>query len=72
MLKFTLKLLLITSLFCSVALADGDQGSGGLADENNCRENCLTAKQTVRVLKDNQTEDYFLTFIKDFLNRILG
>lgn len=80
MLKFTLKILLVISLFCSVALAEGDQGSGGFAEGDqgsggkNCVENCLVDNQKMRVFKDNQTEseDYLLTFIRDFLTRILG
>lgn len=69
MLKLTIKLTLIISLFCSVVIA-GDQGEGGFTegDQGEGGAKCTEC------VKENQKEskDHWLIFIEDYLNKILG
>lgn len=69
-----LRIVLVISLFSSIALADGDMGSGGFTDGDMgsggkpCA-NCQTIDQTDR--NTNETND-LLGYVQDFLAKILG
>jgi hypothetical protein len=76
--KFTMKVALVISLFCStaiVALADGQMGSGTKA----CQTNCLVGGQPTigdvdtKTAKD-ETNDLpnIFEFLKDFVSEIFG
>jgi hypothetical protein len=68
--KSTIKFALVIVLFCSTAFADGEMSNGG----KTCTTNCFVGGQTnTTVINDNnvdKSENYLLTFVKDFLNEI--
>ncbi len=68
--KLTIKFALVIALFCSTAFADGEMTSGG----RTCTTNCFADGQTnTTIISDNnvdKSENYLLTFVKDFLNGI--
>lgn len=73
--KFTIKFVLVISLFSSIALADGNQGSGGFTDGNQgsggktCTQNCVVADQTDKATKETNS---LLEYVQEFLEKILG
>lgn len=74
--KLTIKLFLIISLFCSIALADGDQSTGnknggGLTCIECVNENGLEDKKTDDE-KNKEGTDTFLNFIQNFFGKLLG
>ncbi|CAN5505067.1 hypothetical protein BH10ACI1_BH10ACI1_26830 [soil metagenome] len=75
--KSMLKIFLVISLFSSIALADGDMGTGGFTDGDmgtggkTCTQNCPTVNQTVKNSKDQEINSV-LEYVQDFLARILG
>jgi len=66
--KSIFKLILVVSLFSSVAFADGDMGSGG----KTCTSNCLAAipQPTEKDSALTQPDDSTLTAIQEYLNSI--
>lgn len=73
--KFTLKFVLVISLFSSIAFAEGDQGSGGFTDGDQgsggrtCTQNCIAVDQTDKATKETNS---FLEYVQEFLEKILG
>lgn len=73
--KFTIKFVLVISLFSSIAFAEGDQGSGGFTDGDQgsggktCTQNCVIADQTD---KTGKATDSLLGYVQEFLEKILG
>jgi len=73
--KFTLKIVLVISLFSSIAFADGDQGSGGFTDGDQgsggrtCTQNCVIADQTDKTVKETNS---LLEYVQEYLEKILG
>jgi hypothetical protein len=71
MLKLTIKIMLIVSIFSSVVLADGDMGSGGKSCPNG--QTCRGAIETTETTVENTCEtDSILNFIRDYLFSIFG
>lgn len=66
---------MVISLFSSIALADGNQGSGGFTDGNQgsggktCTQNCVIADQTDKTVKETNS---LLEYVQEFLEKILG
>ena len=76
--KLTLKTFLVIALFSSIALADGNMGTGGFTEDGNmgtggktCTQNCPVIEQTDKNSKDQETNG-FLGYVQDFLAKILG
>lgn len=74
--KTTMKLFLILSLFCSVALADdGDMNSGnksgGSGGGLTCAE-CVITEPAPTSETGQETEDPFTRFFRDFFFMIIG
>lgn len=67
--KLTIKLFLIISLFCSVALA-GDMDEGGLA----CSECVVEVKEHKDFSKSEkiEVETSFVSFIRNFFGKMFG
>ncbi len=72
--KLTMKLFLIISLFCSVALADdGDMNTGNKSDDGSgggltCAECVIYGDTEDNAEKDNS----IIMIIRDFLSDLLG
>ena len=66
--KSIFKLILVVSLFSSVAFADGDMGNGN----KTCTSNCLAAppQLTEKDSASTQPDDSTLTAIQEYLNSI--
>jgi hypothetical protein len=74
--KLTLKLILVLSLFSSVAFADGDMGNGGEGDMGNGGKTCPQNQQTCRPAEPPTTTDdetgSILSLIRTYLGLTLG
>ncbi len=70
--KLTIKFALVIALFCSTAFAEGEMGTGGKTCPQG--QTCLVSSPTITVEDKNQndSEDSFLVFVKDFLAGIFG
>lgn len=77
--KLTIKFALVIVLFCSTAFADGEMGNGGIAPGEmgnggrTCTSNCFFDNSTI--VTDNEqdnSDNYVLTVVKDFLAEIFG
>lgn len=74
--KLTMKIFLLISLFSSVALADGDMGSGNRNGNNGggglvCAE-CMTVNEPSDKDTSVQEDDSIITMIEIFLKDLLG
>lgn len=76
--KSIFKFVLVISLFSSVALAEGDMGTGGFTDGDmgtggrTCTQNCRTTDQTIKNNKNSETSDSILEYVQSFLFEIFG
>ena len=68
--KNTIKLLLVTVLFCATVFADGSMGNGG----RTCPPNtvCLVNTPTVEKTNEAETDGTIMKFIQDYLGSIFG
>jgi hypothetical protein len=75
--KLTLKLILVLSLFSSIAFAEGEMGNGGNGEMTGGGKTCPQNQQTCASASEqsgggsNQT-DFILTLIRTYLGSILG
>jgi hypothetical protein len=69
--KLTLKLFLFLCLFCSVALADGEMGSGGEGEMGSGGKTCPTPNPCLTSDQGDTNgtgdSDSILTFIQNYL-----
>jgi hypothetical protein len=71
--KLTIKVALVISLFCATAFA-GEQGNGGFCGEqgNGGIANNPTSTKTIEAKDQKDPQDEILVFVRDFLARFFG
>lgn len=67
--KNTIKLLLVTVLFCATVFADGNMGNGKTCPPNTV---CLMNTPTVEKTNEVETDGTIMKFIQDYLVSIFG
>ncbi len=65
--KLTIKLFLIVSLFCSVALAEGDMDGGGLVGDMDGG-----GLKCAKCVTDDDKPVSLLTVVQDYLSDLFG
>lgn len=77
--KTTIKLFFVIVLFCTTIFADGSMGNGltgdgSMGNGKTCTSNCAIVKPTVDTKKssENETTNFVIDFIQDYLISIFG